>query len=1093
MKKKLKRGSSWQYGDLPKILRIMKLIGVFLFVALMQVSASSYSQTKELTVKGDHLTLEELFEMIEIQSEFSFMYNLKQIDLSKEMDVNIENQTVDEILNRVLKGTDITYTVNDRLIVIHKGKNVELTEKLAEGQQRSVSGKVTDSTGQPLPGVTVVVKGTTLGTVTDTNGRYSLADIPENASLQFSFVGMKTQELPIAERISINVIMEEDAIGIDEVVAIGYGTIKKSDLTGSVASVKSENLQNVKSGSVADALQGLATGVYVSKSSFKPGGSSNLLIRGVGSFGNGGASNKPLYVVDGIISNAGLDVIAPQDIESIEILKDASSTAIYGSRGSNGVVIITTKKGNHEKIQITLDTHLSLLQLANKQEVLNASQFREIIDKGTEGTYIWDEEENLMKEKGFSTDWQDEITQNGINQNYSLGIKGGGSLTNHYLGIEWLDQKGIILNTSYKRANLRYNMNSELKDWLRLSLKLNVIQAITNSSNTDGVAGQNSLDQGTMGSAIASKPTAPVYNQDGSYYDNLLLRPNPVAAVTYFTNNFKQNRIIGGLGFEVDLSTNLKFKTDNGGEIINNISNIFQDSRMTGIYKNVNVADRSNGQQVYLQSDNTLTYEVKDDVQSISGVGGFSISSFDWDYTGMQVLNASNITRGYSLGTGEPNTVNSDKVKSTLASFYGRLNYVLREKYLATVTFRADGSSKFAKGHKWGYFPSGSVAWRLSEENFLKNSEIINNLKLRVSYGAVGNQEINSYQSMAQVDATSSIYTNYVFGNDIAYGSRTSILAQPELTWEKSKQFDLGLDYGFIYNRVSGSIDIYQKKTDDLLYNVPLPVESGYRTALVNVGAIKNEGIEFVLNTVNISNENFSWQTTFNYSFNKNEIVSLYNDLDRVGSYFIGQPISVVYRKRFGGIWQEDEAKVASVYGLEPGDIKIVDKNRNNIIDDGDRTFVGQTMPQFFGSLLNTIKYKNLDCTIFFTYAGGHIIYNPFSYLDTYSPSANMSIDYFNNYWTSERPSNKYPRLGSVNSFLYETDGVYQKGDYVRLKNIELGYTLFNKLNLERVRFYISAQNLLTFTDYTGFDVEVSNANPYPASRAYIAGLSINF
>ncbi len=1093
MKKKLKRGSSWQYGDLPKILRIMKLIGVFLFVALMQVSASSYSQTKELTVKGDHLTLEELFEMIETQSEFSFMYNLKQIDLSKEMDVNIENQTVDEILNRVLKGTDITYTVNDRLIVIHKGKNVELTEKLAEGQQRSVSGKVTDSTGQPLPGVTVVVKGTTLGTVTDTNGRYSLADIPENASLQFSFVGMKTQELPIAERISINVIMEEDAIGIDEVVAIGYGTIKKSDLTGSVASVKSENLQNVKSGSVADALQGLATGVYVSKSSFKPGGSSNLLIRGVGSFGNGGASNKPLYVVDGIISNAGLDVIAPQDIESIEILKDASSTAIYGSRGSNGVVIITTKKGNHEKIQITLDTHLSLLQLANKQEVLNASQFREIIDKGTEGTYIWDEEENLMKEKGFSTDWQDEITQNGINQNYSLGIKGGGSLTNHYLGIEWLDQKGIILNTSYKRANLRYNMNSELKDWLRLSLKLNVIQAITNSSNTDGVAGQNSLDQGTMGSAIASKPTAPVYNQDGSYYDNLLLRPNPVAAVTYFTNNFKQNRIIGGLGFEVDLSKNLKFKTDNGGEIINNISNIFQDSRMTGIYKNVNIADRSNGQQVYLQSDNTLTYEVKDDVQSISGVGGFSISSFDWDYTGMQVLNASNITRGYSLGTGEPNTVNSDKVKSTLASFYGRLNYVLREKYLATVTFRADGSSKFAKGHKWGYFPSGSVAWRLSEENFLKNSEIINNLKLRVSYGAVGNQEINSYQSMAQVDATSSIYTNYVFGNDIAYGSRTSILAQPELTWEKSKQFDLGLDYGFIYNRVSGSIDIYQKKTDDLLYNVPLPVESGYRTALVNVGAIKNEGIEFVLNTVNISNENFSWQTTFNYSFNKNEIVSLYNDLDRVGSYFIGQPISVVYRKRFGGIWQEDEAKVASVYGLEPGDIKIVDKNRNNIIDDGDRTFVGQTMPQFFGSLLNTIKYKNLDCTIFFTYAGGHIIYNPFSYLDTYSPSANMSIDYFNNYWTSERPSNKYPRLGSVNSFLYETDGVYQKGDYVRLKNIELGYTLFNKLNLERVRFYISAQNLLTFTDYTGFDVEVSNANPYPASRAYIAGLSINF
>ncbi len=1084
-------------GWFRKMLLIMRLSLLFICWSLIQVSASTYSQNTRLDLKLQNGGMKELFKDISEQSEFTFVYNVDDVERLENLNCEFSQSTVEEILDYCLSQTDMTYIVRDKVIIIvpkeESRSNLDQPNELAQTQGKQLTGTVTDSSGSALPGVTVVIKGTIKGTITNNDGIYSLDNVPNDAVLVFSFVGMKTQEVPIMGKSVINVSLVEETVGIEEVVAIGYGTIKKSDLTGSVASVKAEDLQNVKSGTVADALQGLAAGVYVSKSSYKPGGSSNLLIRGVGSFGNGGASNTPLYVIDGVISNAGLDVIAPQDIESIEILKDASSTAIYGSRGSNGVILITTKRGNRGKAQITFNTHMSFLQLANKQDVLDANQFREIIDEGTNGTYIWDEEEILMEEKGLSTDWQNEITQTGFNQNYSLGIMGGGNFTSHYLGVEWVDQKGIVLNTNYKRTNIRYNMNSELRDWLSLSLKINIIQATTNSSNTDGVAGQNSLDQGTMGSAIGSRPTAPVFNQDGTYYDNLLLRPNPVAAVTYFSNKFKQNRIIGSLGFEVDILKNLKFKTDNGGEIINNIGNVFQDSRMTGIYKNVNIADRSNGQQVYLQSDNTLTYQLKNAVQSISAVGGFSVSSFDWDYVAMQVLNASNITRGYSLGTGEPNIVNSDRVKSTLASFYGRVNYVLSEKYLATITFRADGSSKFAEGHKWGYFPSGSLAWRISQENFLKDSKILNNLKFRASYGAVGNQEINSYQSMAQVDATSSIYTNYVLGNDIAYGSRTSILSQPDLTWEKSKQFDLGVDYGFIDNRIFGSVDVYQKKTDDLLYNVPLPVESGYRTALVNVGSIKNKGIELVLNTLNISKNNFSWQTSVNYSFNKNEIVSLYNDLDRVGSYFVGQPISVVYAKRFGGIWQDDEANAASVYGAEPGDIKIIDRNRNNIIDDDDRTFVGQTSPQFYGSLSNAFKYKGFDCTVFLTYAGGHIIYNPFSYLDTYSPSANMSVDYYQNYWTPERPSDKYPRLGSVNSFLYETEGIFQKGDYVRIKNLELGYSLANKLNFSNVRFYISAQNLLTFTKYTGFDVEVSNANPYPASRAYIAGLTINF
>ena len=962
--------------------------------------------------------------------------------------------------------------------------------------QTKISGTVTDVDKNPLPGVSVVCKSTSQGTVTNLDGKYTI-EINKGNTLTFSLIGMQTQDIKIASQSIINVIMHESTIELDEVVAIGYGTAKKSDLTSSIISVKPDELKNVKVGSAADALQGLATGVLISKGSFKPGGSSNIIIRGNGSFGNGGASTTPLYIIDGVMSNAGLDVIAPSDIESIEVLKDAASTAIYGSRASNGIILVTTRKGKTGKASITFNTNIGIQNLINKQKVLNASQFKEILDAATDNTYLWDKEEQRMFDEGRSTDWQDLITQSGVYQNYNLGITGGSEKTTYYLGLDWVDQEGIIKNTGYQKGNIRFNLDSKLNNWLTMGAKFNVIRSSTNSSNTDGVAGMNSLDQGTMGSAIASKPSAPIFNEDGTYYDNLLLRPNPVAAVTYFKNNFTQTRFNASFNLEAEILKNLKLRTENGTEYINNQSNVFQDSRMTGIYKNVNISDRENGEQFYLQTENTLTYQLNKGIHRLTAVGGFSASIFNWTMMSAQVLNASNITQNDNLGTGTPKSVNSDKVKSTLASFFGRVNYSLADKYLLTVTLRADGSSRFAKGHKWGYFPSGGLAWRINQEDFLKDVNFLDNLKLRTSYGIVGNQEISSYQSMAQVDATSSRYTDYVFGGTLANGSRTSILAQPDLTWEKSRQFDLGLDFAFFKNRLSGSIDGYYKYTYDLLYNVPLPLESGYRTALVNVGAMKNRGIELTLNSVNIDTKDFTWQTSLNYSFNKNEIDKLYNDLERVGNYFVGQSINVIYTKRFGGIWQSDEAEIAKIYNAEPGDYKIIDRNRNNIIDDDDRDFVGQTTPQFFGSFSNTCKSHGFDLTIFLTYAGGHKIYNPFAYLDSYSPSANMSPDYYHNYWTPERPSNKYPRLGSTNSQLYETDGMYQKGDYIRLKNLELGYTLprniANKVYASNIRVYASVQNLVTFTKYTGFDVETSNANPYPACRVFMGGLTVNF
>ena len=962
--------------------------------------------------------------------------------------------------------------------------------------QTKVGGLVVDAGNQPLAGVAVLIEEAGIGTVTDDDGRYTISASPDDI-LTFSVLGYVTQTQKVGNRATIDVKLTEDAFGLESVVVVGYGTAKKSDLTTSISSIKPDELKTVKTGVAADALQGLAAGVMVSKNSFRPGGSSDIIIRGKGSLGNGGANNTPLYVIDGVMSTAGLDVIPTSDIESIEILKDAAAAAIYGSRASNGVILITTKSGKKGQVRVTFNANAGVQRLANKQNTLDAARFKELLDAGSGGTVLWDAEEQRMLAEGRSTDWQEEITRTGVYQNYNLGISGGSEKTQYYFGADYVNQTGIILNTGYSKINARFNMDSQLAKWLKMDLKFNVIHTESDNSNTDGVAGINSSDQGTLASAVASKPTAPVFNEDGSYYDNLNLRPNPVAAAKYFKNNFIQTRIIGSVGFEAEIIKNLKFKTENGGEIINNFSDIFQDSRMTGVYKNVNIADRSNGQQIYVQTENTLTYSLDIDGHRLAAVAGFSASVFNWRYTYAQVLDVSNITQGDNLGTGTPKTVSSDRVRSSLASFFGRVNYSFKDKYIVTASLRADGSSKFAPGHKWGLFPSGGIAWRIDKEEFCRDLSFLSNLKLRASIGVVGNQEISAYQSMAQVDAASGKYVDYIFGNELNIGATNSNLAQPDLTWEKSRQFDVGLDIGLFSNRVSLSMDYYDKYTYDLLYNVPLPRESGYNTALVNVGAMTNRGVELQLNTVNFDTKDFRWQTSFNFSFNSNKVDKLYKDLQRSGSLFVGQNIDVIYTKRFGGIWQLDEADIAKVYNAEPGDIKIVDRNRNNAIDDDDRTFVGQTTPQYFGGFSNTFFFKNFDLALFFTYAGGHMIYNEFAYLDTYQSSSNMSEAYYNNYWTPERPSNRYPRLGSASAPLYETEAVYQKGDYFRLKNIELGYSLpeslLRKIRLAGIRIYVSAQNVFTITDYTGFDVEATQANPYPACRSYIAGLNINF
>lgn len=960
--------------------------------------------------------------------------------------------------------------------------------------QVTITGTVTDVQNITLPGSAVIIKGTTVGTHTDVNGSYKIT-AKKGDILQFSFVGMLAKTVTVANETVINVQLVAEAINLNEVVAIGYGSVKKSDLTGSVVSIKPEKLSNARIGTATSALQGLAPGVYVTTGSVKPGGDANVVIRGLGSLM---AGNAPLYVIDGMPIEGGLQDLSPNDIESIEILKDASSSSIYGSRGSNGVVLITTKKGSKSTSKVTLTATGGTQRMLNKQNLMNAQQYYQLASEVIPN-YKWTSEELRLLSSGRSTDWQDAVTQDGNYQNYNLSVSGGNEKVTHFLGIDWYDQKGTIKNSAFTKGTIRYNMDAQTTDWLKYGVRFNVTESTLKNINEEADSGY-----GTMFSAISSQPTAPIFTDDGNYFDGFLnTKANPVAIVDLLDRRTNKSRMVGSAYFEIEPVKNLKIRSDNGGELEFFNVNSYEDGRMGQHYTAGGHATKFNGKKRYLQTENTATYTYNVNKNKVVLLGGFSASQTDYENTTADSKNLSSILSYNNLGGAQEHGPNASyAAASTLASFYGRLNYTYDERYLATITMRSDGSSRFAPGKRWGFFPSAALAWRMSEESFIKNSPVISNLKLRVSAGMLGNQNIGDYAYAATISQGGE-WADYVFGGNLATGAVQNTISNPDLTWEKAKQFDLGLDFGFLNNRIAGTIDAYYKRTSDLLWLVPLPKESGFDNSLTNIGAINNKGIEFALNTVNVSSKNFTWTTSFNISYNQNKIAELYNGKTDVNkSLFVGHGINEYYLLRSQGIWQTSEAAQAAVYNALPGDRKVLDKNGDGVINGDDRDFAGQSTPKYYGSFANTFKYRGVDLSVFFTYAGGYRINNSLNrYLNSFNTWGNMSVDYYNSYWTPDRPSNRYPapRIGSAYSNGDGTDANLQNGGYIRLKNIELGYSLLKNsfirnIKASNLRFFVSVQNAITWTQFTGFDVESSdNTNPYPNARSFIAGISANF
>lgn len=963
----------------------------------------------------------------------------------------------------------------------------------ANAQEFTISGTVTDTEDEPLAGVAVIVQETKEGTMTDGKGRYTI-EAEEGQTLEFSFIGMVTQNVTIGKRSVIDIQMTESAIFLDEAVAIGYGVAKKSDLTGAVASVKAEDLQTAKIGTVTSALQGLATGVHVTTGSVKPGGDASVIIRGNSTFKS---DSTPLYIVDGMPVQGGLQDLSSSDIQSIEILKDASSAAIYGSRGANGVVLITTKKGTADKMRISLNASYGTQRMLNKQDLMNAQQYYDLVSYAQPDDYTWTSEELRLLSRGESTDWQDAITQNGSYQNYNFSISGGSEKIQHYFGLDYYDQIGIIKNSSFNKLTARYNMDAKMNDWFRYGVRFNVIESTLKNINEE-----SDPLYGTMFSAISAQPTAPIFTKDGEYFDGFLnTKANPVAIVDLLDRTTLKSRVVGSFYLEIEPVKNLRIRSDNGGELVFYRVNEYEDERMGQHYTEGGHAKVTANKKRYWQTENTVTYDMNiEDTHKLTVMAGFSASRTEFEQTIADSKKLSAILKYYNLGGAEEHGPNeSNAVTSSLVSFYGRATYNYKDRYLATVTMRGDGSSRFAPGHRWGFFPSAALAWRISEESFVKdNVKWISNLKLRASAGMLGNQEIGDFQYAALIDLGDPT-ANYVFGNNLASGAQQINISNPELTWEKSNQYDIAIDFGFLDNRIAGTIEGYYKRTSDLLWEVPLPLESGFNTSLTNIGKVDNRGIEFSISTVNISTRDFSWTTALNFSVNQNEIMELYNGKTDVNKdLFVGKPISDWYLLKNLGIWQVNEAAEAAKYGAQPGDRKVWDKNGDYVINGDDRDFCGQSTPKWYGSFNTAFNFKGFDLSAFFTFAGGHYINNDLRrFLDSYNVWGNMSENYYKYYWREDRPNNRYPapRVGSAFANGDGTDANLEKGDYLRLRNLELGYTFSKKmLKIMNMRVYVAVQNVFTATEFTGYDVESSsNSNPYPNARSFIGGISINF
>ncbi|HEY0299566.1 MAG TPA: TonB-dependent receptor [Arachidicoccus sp.] len=997
--------------------------------------------------------------------------------------------------------------------------------------QAVLHGTIIDSTTKaPVSGATVQIIGTTHSVISNSFGKFEFVTGQKLPfELKITSVGYKKIQIEVTND-NIIIPIAEASNNLNDIVVVGYGTQKKSDITGSIATVPKENL-SLGTPSLDNMLEGSTSGIQVTQSSGQPGASATIRIRGGNSIT---AGNEPLYVIDGfpfyndntstqgsVNSNSsaqGLNALAtinPSDIESIEILKDASATAIYGSRGANGVVLITTKQGKKNHDNVTYSTYAGQQQIRKELPLLNGTQFAQLTNgiKASQGLgpYYTDEQVDSF---GSGANWQSAAFRKAPIQSHTISLSGGDEKSTYNISGNYFNQNGILLNSGFKRYALRTNYTRKISDKFKIALN-----ATESESIQSGSSGTN------ISSILYTPPTVAIKNNDGSYNTENAFSStpgNPIQDLLLNINNTDVFRALGNVYGEYEIIPGLKAKVSAGADVINTKQNQFSPSNTSQGYATNGSASIGNNKSVTWLNENTLTYSKSLSNQYFDVLIGYTTQTSTDNFSTAGSQNFINNLTGYnSLQAGSVAVLPTSGSDSwALDSWLARINYSLFNKYNFTVTGRADGSSRFGENNKWGYFPSAGFAWNTKRENFLKNADAVSNLKVRLSAGTAGNQEIGEYQSLVTLSPT-----NYFFNGSVQTGFAPTSLGNPDLKWEKTSQYDLGIDIGLWNNRVNLTADAYYKKTTNLLINVPVQVSSGYSSELENVGSLSNKGFELNLNTYNIDSKNFKWNTSVTFSLNRNKVLDLngqqsffaqipdaYSDLLYKLSPVIikvGSPLGTIWGYKTSGIIQsnEDISKIPTLGTEQAGDRKYIDLDGNGTIDANDKTNIGNVQPKFIYSFSNTFTYYNFDLSIFFQGSYGNKVYNLLQEeLELTNLGQNASTTLLQR-WTPANPSNSVPRA-SYSPVAQVIDRYMQDGSYLRLKNISLGYNFSlntaHSILAKQIRVYASAQNLLTFTHYNGYDPEVNtfgqnnllqgiDFGAYPSTKTFLIGANITF
>lgn len=1140
---------------LKKALLAMKLTAViFLISTFSLLAGGTYSQNTRISLNLENVQIKDVLQKIESNTEYFFIYNNQFVDVDKAISITADNQKVIDVLNKLFIDQQVEFQVTDRKIVIAPSffDNVQ--------QQKTVSGKVTDSSGASIPGVSVVVKGTTNGSITDGNGNFTISNIPENATLQFSFVGMKGQEVAIGNKTSINVVMEEEAIGIEEVVAIGYGTMRKSDVTGSVASVNSSSIMDRPVVSAAQAIAGQISGVQIQQISGMPGAEGMAIrIRGTGSITQ---SNEPLYVVDGYpMEGSAFRLISPSNIESIEVLKDASSTAIYGSRGANGVVIITTKKGKG-KPSVTVNMYAGFQQPEKYFDMMNRDQFVEYfidgrnqawvdagiingdpnktphsandtnsrrklypnsstlynIPDGKDG-YIYNFLDPNSVAQMPDNDWQKLLFRDAMMQNYEATFSGGNQNTQYLFSAGYLKQDGIVINSDFNRINLNASINSQINEKLKVGFNMNSYS----STGNEQVEGKYSPIQ----IALQLPPIFPVKNGDGSFGSmvrNYDIFPgdvaNPIGMAEQISTYRKRYGWLAILFADFEITKGLNYKVSLNGGIQDNNRNYYlpsyvdmDASRAPRIAEGTNEKETDKDWVV----EQTLNYhKIFAEKHNFTALAGYTTQKHYYD-------------RLYGAARGFPNdnikTINAGAMydlagtesEYSMISYLARLNYSYDNKYLLTVSFRTDGSSRFGQENKWGSFPSFSAGWRVKQEEFMQGIETISDLKIRGSYGIAGNNRIGNYSAIGLLNIG-----YYPTGDALQNTVDPNTMSNDQLGWEKTEQLNLGFDLSLFNHRLRLEGDFYDSKSLELLLNVPVPSITGYPSQMQNVGKVQNKGMEFLLTTKNLVNQ-LKWSSNFNISFNKNEVLAvgpderpIFASAPNASNAFIttiGSPIASFYGYVFEGVFmsQEELDKYPHLSQDKVGDGRYRDISGDGKMDANDMTILGDNQPAFTGGFNNNFEYKNFSLGVQFTGSYGAEVFSIYKrMIAVYHGDRNAMVEVLDRWKSSEDPGNgqifrptRTPSGWSRSpSSLWLTDG-----SYLRLRNVSLSYEFdsnrLNKISLQGLRIYVTGQNLYTWTKNPGYDPEASSEGSgltkggdytgYPSARSFILGLNVTF